>query len=150
MWVKEVPQAAHALSHQTHLPTNHTHKCTHAHTLKHTCMYTHIYTYNIYLHYCTQTLCMKQQHITHKHIYIHLYTTHTHTHAHIHAYLSPVHTSFLFPKSSSSGFPAHQSSCHRLPSRLFRRMIASGIYVESDSAVLHQDSFQSSSDHHLK
>ena len=53
-------------------------------------------------------LCIKQQHITHKHIYIHLYTTHTHTHAHMHAYLSPVHTSFLFLKNSSSGFPARQ------------------------------------------
>ena len=130
------------LPHQTHLPTNHTHKCTHAHTLKHTCTYTYTYMHITYT--CTTVhkyLCIKQQHITHKHIYIHLYTTHTHTHAHIHAYLSPVHTSFLFLKSSSSGFPARQSSCHRLPSRLSRRMIASGICAGSDSAVLHQDSF---------
>ena len=75
--------------------------------------------------------------------------THTYTHM-LNKYLSPVYTSFLFLKSSSFGFPAHQSSCHRLPSRLSRRMIASGICAGSDSAVLHQDSFWSLSDHHRK
>ena len=74
------------LPHQTHPPINHTHECTHAYTLiiKHTCMYTHTYTYNIYLHYCTQTL-LKQQHITHRHIYIHLHTAHQQAHTCTHA-----------------------------------------------------------------
>ena len=114
---------------------HHMYVCKHTHTC-------------IYLH-CTQILCHSIKpatHYTQAHLnppkyqtHVHTYTcTNTHTHTCTHnKYLRLVEISCLFPKRSSSGFPVHQSSCHRLPSRLLHRMIASGIYKGSHFVALH-------------
>ncbi len=112
VWVTEVPQTAHGHIKHTHLHTSHT-TSEHIRTLKqcHTWIHSHCtYKYDV-LSTLTNAL--------------HLHTnTHTHTPHSQKYYPLSLYITFFVPKSSSSCFPAQQSSCHRLPSRPPRHMIS--------------------------